>query len=132
MRLIEKKNDSVGVTVDNGALINWASVGGQNGALTGFTLSLSSGYLVATKGRLIVQGFTFEIIDSSEQLYNLAAYSVDSSEERTLYLKINYDFLLSNYRTCIYSIINFMKCYSCVFFIIKYRQSCCIHPFIAW
>ena len=91
MRLIEKKNDSVGVTVDNGALINWASVGGQNGALTGFALSLSSGYLVATKGRLIVQGFTFEITDSSEQLYNLAAYSVDSSEERTLYLKINYD-----------------------------------------
>lgn len=91
MRLIEKKNDSIGVTVDNDALINWASVGGQNGAITGFALSLSNGYLVATKGRLIVQGFTFEITDSNEQLYNLAAYSVDSSEERTLYLKVNYD-----------------------------------------
>ncbi len=91
MRLIEKKNDSTGVTVDNGALINWASVGGQNGALVGFTLSVSSGYLVATKGRLIIQGFTFEILDASEQLYNLSAYSVDSTEERTLYLKVNYD-----------------------------------------
>ena len=91
MRLIEKKNDSTGVTVDNGALINWASVGGQNGALTGFSLSVSSGYLVATKGRLIVQGFTFEVTDASEQLFDLGSYSVDSSEERTLYLKINFD-----------------------------------------
>lgn len=91
MRLIEKKNDSTGVTVDNGALINWASVGGQNGALNGFALSLLNGYLVATKGRLIVQGFTFEITEATEQLYNLAAYTTDSSEERTLYLKINFD-----------------------------------------
>lgn len=91
MRLIEKKNDVTGVTVDNGALINWASVGGQNGALTGFALSVTSGILYATKGRLIVQGFTFEITDASEQLYNLGNYSVDSTEERTLYLKINFD-----------------------------------------
>lgn len=91
MRLIEKKNDVIGVTVDNGALINWASVGGQNGALTGFALSVTSGILYATKGRLIVQGFTFEITDASEQLYNLGNYSVDSTEERTLYLKINFD-----------------------------------------
>lgn len=91
MRLIEKKNDTTGVTVDNGALINWASVGGQNGALSGFALSVSSGYLVATKGRLIVQGFTFEVTDANEQLFDLGSYSVDSSEERTLYLKINFD-----------------------------------------
>ena len=91
MRLIEKKNDTTGVTVDNGALINWASVGGQNGSLNGFALSLLNGYLVATKGRLIVQGFTFEITEATEQLYNLAAYTTDSSEERTLYLKINFD-----------------------------------------
>ena len=91
MRLIEKKNDSTGVTVDNGALINWASVGGQNGSLNGFTLTLNNGYLMATKGRLIIQGFTFEITDASEQLVNLAGYAVDSTEERTCYLKVNFD-----------------------------------------
>ena len=89
MRLIEKKNDSIGVTVDNGALMNFIAAGGQNGALAGFELSLSSGNLVVTKGSLIIQGFTFE--SQGETLYDLSSVSVDSTEARILCLKVDYD-----------------------------------------
>lgn len=92
MRLIEKKNDSVGVTVDNGAQMNYAAVGGQNGSFSnGFKLSYSEGNVVATKGRLIVQGYTFEVTQASEVLFDLLGYAVADSDKRTLYLKVTFD-----------------------------------------
>lgn len=90
MRLIEKKNDSVGVTVDNGAVMNYASVAGQNGAIYGFTLALSNGSVMATKGRLVVQGFTFETLET-EELYDLDSYTPESTAEQSLYLRITWD-----------------------------------------
>lgn len=91
MRLIEKKNDTVGVTVDNGALMNYAAVGAQNGALCGFSVTLDSGNVKATKGRLIVQGYTFEVTESTETLFDLIGYAVADTDKRTLYLKVSFD-----------------------------------------
>lgn len=96
MRLIEKKNDSVGVTVDNGALINYAAVGGQNGALAGFNISIEAGIVKATKGRLIVQGYTFEITEASENIFDLMAYTVGDADKRTLYLVVEFDAISRN------------------------------------
>ena len=92
MRLIEKKNDTVGVTVDNGAQMNYAAVGGQNGSFSeGFKISLNNGNVVATQGRLIIQGFTFEVSQASEVLFDLLSYAVADSDKRTLYLKVTFD-----------------------------------------
>lgn len=92
MRLIEKKNDTVGVTVDNGALINYAAVGGQNGSFSeGFKITLNNGNVVASQGRLIVQGYTFEVNQASEVLFDLLGYAVADSDKRTLYLKVTFD-----------------------------------------
>ena len=42
LRLISKKNDSVGVTVDVDAAIHNEAFHGQNGAVYGFSISLAS------------------------------------------------------------------------------------------
>lgn len=88
MRLIEKKNDTIGVTVHNGALMNYIAAGGQNGSLNGFNLSIENGNLVATKGTLIVQGFTFET--DGETLMDLTAQGIDSAEARIVCIQLNY------------------------------------------
>ena len=89
MRLIEKKSDATGVTVDNDALMNFYSLNGQNGSLYGFELSLSNGGLVASAGRLSIQGYTFET--NGETLYDLSSVTTDSDEPRILCLIVNYD-----------------------------------------
>ena len=88
MRLIEKKNDTVGVTVHNGALMNYVAAGGQNGSLNGFNLSINNGNLVATKGTIIVQGFTFET--DGETLMDLTAQGIDSTDARIVCIKLDY------------------------------------------
>lgn len=91
MRLIEKKSDSTGVTVDNDALMNFYTLGGQNGSLFGFELSNQSGALKATAGRLSIQGYTFEITNSSETIYDLTTISSDTSEVKILCLVVSFD-----------------------------------------
>ena len=88
MRLIEKKNDTIGVTVHNGALMNYIAAGGQNGSLNGFNLSISNGNLVASKGTLIIQGFTFET--DGETLLDLTAQGIDSTDPRIVCIKLDY------------------------------------------
>ncbi len=90
LRLISKKNDSVGVTVDVDAVEHHKAFHEQSGAVFGFSVSLSSGYVVASKGLLSVRGFLFETTETT-QLFNLAAYSVSDSQQRGLYLKISYN-----------------------------------------
>lgn len=91
MRLIEKKSDTIGVTVDNGALMNYVASGGQNGSIHGFELSCVDGKLYASKGMLIVQGFTIEITDNIEELVDLTSFGVPDTDLRKLYLVIEYD-----------------------------------------
>lgn len=90
LRLISKKNDSVGVTVDVDAAIHNEAFHGQNGAVYGFYISLESGYIKAANGLLSVRGFLFET-DVVTNLFNLSAYSAADAQERILYLVITYD-----------------------------------------
>lgn len=90
LRLIEKKADSLGVTVDNGASMNYAAVGKQNGALHGFELSQIDGNLYATKGILMIQGFRIELT-AQELLVDLTSFSVPDNEKRKLYLVLDFD-----------------------------------------
>ena len=90
LRLISKKNDSVGVTVDVDAAIHNEAFHGQNGAVYGFIISLNGGYIKATNGLLSIRGFLFET-DVETNLFNLSAYSASDAQERILYLVITYD-----------------------------------------
>lgn len=90
LRLISKKNDSIGVTVDVDAVEHHKAFHEQSGAVFGFSITLSSGYVRASKGLLSVRGFLFETTEATN-LFNLAAYSVSDSQTRCLYLKLTYN-----------------------------------------
>lgn len=90
MRLVEKKAGN-GVRVDNDALLNYLSLGKQNGALSGFSITYSNGSIYASKGRLAVQGFTLEVTDDIEEIIDLTSVSIEDTAVRCLYLKVDYD-----------------------------------------
>lgn len=90
MRLIEKKNDSIGTTVDNGAVLNRAAVSGKNGALYGFEITNTNGSVRASKGRLIVGGFTFETLET-EELFDITSFTATTTDPYIIYLQITFD-----------------------------------------
>lgn len=90
MRLLEVKNDplGIGISVDNGALLNYEALHHQNGALTGCTLTNQNGAIYILPGTLAVQGFRLQV-DENEAIFNTSTLTVSSGYN--LVLRVTFD-----------------------------------------
>lgn len=91
-RLLEIKNDplGIGISVDNGALINYTALHKKNGILTGCTLSNQNGQLWIDKGTLSIQGFRIQF-EEPEMILDLSNFQTSSTGLFQVVIRINYD-----------------------------------------
>ena len=94
MIILETKGGSIGINVDNGALLNYNAFHRKDGRMCGFDISADSDMnLVATAGTLMVHGFRFQIRNESEVITSKIA-SYEPIETETLHcvnLVLSYD-----------------------------------------
>lgn len=90
MRLLEVKNDplGIGISVDNGALLNWEVLHHQNGAITGCDLINQNGTIIMQPGTLSVQGFRLQI-DDNEQIFSTS--TLTAAMNYNLVLRVTFD-----------------------------------------
>jgi hypothetical protein len=93
MIILEVKDGSTGVNVDNGALLNYNAVDKQDGRLCGFSLSIDSDMnLIATAGTLMVHGIRLQVRATETITAKIASYQpTDSTALQCVNLVLSYD-----------------------------------------
>ena len=96
-RLLEIKNDplGIGISVDNGALLNFKALHEQNGIIEGCELNNVDGSIYIGEGTLSIQGFRIQFT-GSEKVFDMINFQTTQNGDFKAIVRIEYDATLNN------------------------------------